>query len=313
MSQFQPAQATPAYRHIATGKLWYLGVFAALITVCIWASWLVSVKQGAQSVLTTFDLAIMRFAIPAVVLLPIVSRAWRDIIRAPKWTLVGVLVGAGVPFFFLSSQGMHYAPVSHAGLLIPGTFPLFVTAIAVLVFKEPISRPRLFGLLGILCGVATLLGSSLLSLSLDVLKGDVFFIGASFFWAVYTISLRVAGLKPLVATGFLCLVSTLVLLALLIMGGVDSGLQLASTQEIVWQLLVQALCVGLLAGFSYGYAINTLGAERTAAMGALTPVLASFLAIPLLNESVDSTTILGLLFVGVGVVLASGIVKTSDH
>lgn len=304
-------ESTTSYRHIASGAAFQFGLVAAFLTACIWASWLVSVKMGAQSVLTTFDLALMRYAIPALVLLPFLYQSRRLLLTVPKWALFGIVLGAGVPFFFLSSAGMHYAPVSHAGLLIPGTFPLFVTAIAVVVFKEPLSRPRFIGLIFIMIGVMTLLLISMLSLSGDVWKGDLFFIGASFFWAVYTICLRIAGLPPLAATGLLGLVSTSILLLLLATGVVTSGMSLVGADELAWQFFVQSILVGLCTGFSYGYAINLLGAERTAAMGALTPVLASILAIPLLQEFIGLAAALGLCFVCVGVVYASGIVKAS--
>lgn len=253
----------------------------------------------------------MRYGLPALVLLPFLYQSRRQFLAVPAWTLLGIVLGAGVPFFFLSSQAMHYAPVSHAGLLLPGTFPLFVTGIAFFVFKEPLSRPRFIGLLAIMFGVIALLTISMWSLKGDVWKGDLLFLGASFFWAVYTISLRVAGLPPLAATGLLSIVSLVVLLAMFITGSVTSGIGLVSIDELIGQFAVQAILVGLFAGFSYGYAINLLGAERTAAMGALTPVLAAIMAIPLLQESIGLAAALGLCFVCIGVVLASGIVKLS--
>ncbi|MEP0073446.1 MAG: DMT family transporter [Marinomonas sp.] len=300
------------YRNVATGKTFQLGLLAAFITVCIWASWLVSVKMGVQSALTSFDLALMRYGLPTLVLLPFLYQSRRRLLAVPAWALLGIVLGAGIPFFFLSSQGMHYAPVSHAGLLIPGTFPLFVTAIAFFVFKEPLSRPRFIGLLAIMLGVLALLVISMWSLKGEVWKGDLLFLGASFFWAVYTISLRVAGLPPLAATGLLSIVSLVALLVMFITGSVTSGIGLVSTDELIWQFVVQAILVGLFAGFSYGYSINLLGAERTAAMGALTPVLAAIMAMPLLQESIGLAAALGLCFVCIGVVLASGIVKLSD-
>lgn len=253
----------------------------------------------------------MRYGLPALVLLPFLYQSRRQFLAVPAWTLLGIVLGAGVPFFFLSSQAMHYAPVSHAGLLLPGTFPLFVTGIAFFVFKEPLSRPRFIGLLAIMFGVIALLTISMWSLKGDVWKGDLLFLGASFFWAVYTISLRVAGLPPLAATGLLSIVSLVVLLVMFITGSVTSGIGLVSIDELIGQFAVQAILVGLFAGFSYGYAINLLGAERTAAMGALTPVLAAIMAIPLLQESIGLAAALGLCFVCIGVVLASGIVKLS--
>ena len=297
------------YRIIASGKKFQLGLLAAFITICIWASWLVSVKVGVKSVLTTFDLALMRYAIPALIFTPFLYQSRRLVLSVPKLTLLGITLGAGVPFFFLSSAGMHYAPVSHAGLLIPGTFPLFVTAIAFFVFKEPLSRPRFLGLIFILFGIIALLLISIWSLNNSVWKGDLLFISASFLWAVYTISLRVAGLPPLASTALLCLVSTFILLMLLFGGIVTSNFNLVSLDELAWQFIVQSVLVGLCTGFSYGYAINSVGAERTAAMGALTPVLASLLAVFLLTEMIGIAAIFGLFFICIGVIFASGVIK----
>lgn len=308
----RPTRAA-AYRVTATGLVLYCGIAAALLTVCIWSGGLLSMKLGVRSSLTVFDLALIRYATPGVIFLPFLYRARHQLRQVPTWTLLGLVLGAGVPFFFLSSAGMQYAPMSHAGLLIPGTFPLFVTGMAVLVFKESISRVRLVGLLAILIGVVALVIVSLLSASAEVWKGDMLYISASFFWAVYTISLRVAGLPPLAATSLLGVASTGILMLMLGIGSVSSGINLASEEQLMTQFLMQGVVVGLLSGFSYGYAINTLGAERTAAMGAFTPVLISLLAIPLLQEPLDIVTACGLFVVGTGVVLASGMVKMARH
>lgn len=312
----------PIYRKTAIGLDRQLGFFAAFATLCIWASWLVSVKLGSYSSLTSFDLALMRFGVPCLLFAPMVWRGRHLIYAVPKRYLLGILVGAGVPFFYLSSAGMHYAPVSHAGLLIPGTSPLFVTAIAVLVFKEALSRQRLMGLVLIALGViglivisawqglseSTMLGQA----ANEVWKGDLLLLSAGFCWAVFTICLRVAGLPPLLATGLLGLGSSIALLMLLALGWVDSGLfQNDSAQLSLWtlgsQFIVQGILVGVVTGFTYGFAIHRIGAESTAALGSLTPVLATLAAMPLLAESVSMAAILGSLFICFGVFFASGV------
>jgi drug/metabolite transporter (DMT)-like permease len=69
--------------------------------------------------------------------------------------------------------------------------------------------------------------------------------------------------------------------------------------------------VGLGAGFLYGFAIHTLGAEVTSAMGSLTPVCATLLAAVFLHENVELTTLLGLSLVTLGVIAASGLITSS--
>ena len=299
--------SAPAYRLTAQGRDFKLGVLSALATVFIWSCFLLSMRAGAVSALTTFDLALMRFVLPGLVLLPWVMRDWRLLMSTSPWMLLGVCVGAGVPFFYLSSLGASYAPAAHSGLLIPGTFPLFVTAIAVLVFKEPISSQRLVGLLCIGLGVLSLVLMSMLQGGGELWKGDLIFLLAAFFWAVYTICLRLAGLPPLAITGLLCLVSSVILGLLYISGQVSSGMADTPLLTVMTQFIVQAVLVGIVAGFTYGFAINLIGAELSAAIGSLTPVLVSLFAIPLLNESLSMASGLGLALVCSGVVLASGL------
>lgn len=300
-------QTLPAYRQVATGGAFHLGVIAALLTVCIWSGWLISVRYSSTSALQTFDLAMMRYALPALLLFPFVWRARTNILHTQKRYLVGIIMGAGVPFFYLSATGLQFAPVVHAGLLIPGTFPVFVTLIAMFLYREPVNPVRLLGLVLILTGVAALLIPTLFQQHLNLLKGDLLLLGASGCWALFTVSMRVAGLPPLAATGLLCIGSTLVLLMLWALGLVDSGIHEASTSEIGIQLIMQTLGAGLLAGFFYGFAINRLGAENTSALGSLTPVVAGLAAIPLLGESLSLAAMVGMFFICLGVLKASGI------
>ena len=305
------SNAIPAYRVLAQGRQYHLGVISALVTACIWASWLISVKMGASSSLTMFDLSIMRYGMPALMFAYFTFQARAQIRKVPLHILAGISLGAGVPFFYLASQGMHFAPVSHAGLLIPGTFPLFVTAIAVLIYKEPLSSQRLMGLAAIAVGIVTLLAESFFAHSGQVLKGDLYFLGASFCWALFTISLRVSGLPPLAATGLLGLVSCFLLVLLFSLGFIDSGI-LASQQTpelglIMTQFLIQGIMVGLVTGFSYGFAIRKIGAENTAALGSLTPVIASIAAYPILAETLSINGVLSMSLICFGVLCASGV------
>lgn len=298
--------ALPAYRYTATGTAMYLGIAAAMLTVCIWSGWLIAVRFNSGSSLTAFDLATMRYSLPALLLLPFMWQA-RAAIRRTHWLhLSGISIGAGVPFFYLSSTGLNYAPVAHAGLLIPGTFPVFVTMIAVLVYRETLTRHRLIGLSLITAGVVLLMTTSLVQQQADILKGDLLLLGASFCWALFTVSMRVAGLPPLAAAGLLCWVSTLILGLLYLFGWVESGVAQASQDELILQLIIQALGAGLLAGFFYGFAINRLGAENTAAIGSLTPVVAGLAAIPLLGEQLSLAALLGMAFICFGVAKANG-------
>lgn len=303
------AQEPPKYKQYATGWGFRLGLCAAFVSILIWASWLVSMRAGMTNTLTALDLGILRFSPPALLLFPFLWRARAQVKAVSPILLLGIVCGAGLPFFYLSATGLKYAPASHAGLLILGAFPFFVTLLAVLFYQEKVSRERKIGLSFVCAGVLVLFSLSLLTAPENTWKGDLLLLAASFFWAVYTVSLRIAGLPPLVSTALMGLVSFIALAILWTTGLVSSGLAEASWDMLAGQILVQSLLVGLMTGFSYGYAIQKLGAENMAAIGAFTPVLSALIAIPVLGEHLEGYSIAGLIFVSVGVVIASGILK----
>lgn len=289
-----------------------LGYLAAFTTVLIWSCYFLSLRQGALSPLGLLDLTLFRFAVPGLILLPLFIRRWRVIRQvSPVW-LLGMAVGAGLPFFLLSAMGMRWAPVAHGSTLIPGTAPLFVTAMAVLVFAQPLSGWRRFGLsavvVGVLCLLWTGLSQSQSQLGMGLGQGQALFLLCSALWAVFTLSVRQSGLSPLVAASVVTVPSTALLTLYALVAQPTLTLTSVSTTEWVAQLVVQGLAVGLGAGFLYGFAIRQLGAEITSAIGSLTPVCATVLAWVFLSESIEFSTGLGLSLVTFGVICASGLI-----
>jgi drug/metabolite transporter (DMT)-like permease len=63
--------------------------------------------------------------------------------------------------------------------------------------------------------------------------------------------------------------------------------------------------VGIFSGWFYAKAISNLGAEKTSAIGALTPIVASLIAFIFLQEALEFLPLLGLCFTSVGVLFAS--------
>lgn len=282
------------------------GLAAMTVTLVIWTGFLLSLRTGSQSPLTSTDLALMRFGMPALLFAPLLILRWPQIRRIRLRYALLLMLG-GLPFFYLIALGSHHAPAAHAGALVPGTAPLLVTGIAVLLFKEPLPRQRLLGLGVIVAGVAVLLGSGLLNLDTGYWRGHLAFLAASLFWACYTVALRVLGIGALEATALLCSVSLLGLLLLLAGGWVESNLAITDWSALWPYLLTQGLGAGVLGGFTYGIAIGALGAERTAALGSITPALATVAAMLLLDEPLSGSGLAGVLTITLGVLLASGV------
>ncbi|MFD2176148.1 DMT family transporter [Veronia pacifica] len=294
------------------------GYFAMLATLLIWAGFFLSLKGGANSELAPADLALMRFIVPAILLTPFALRARNEIRAIPMKYLVGMFIGSGLPYLLVASTAMQYAPVSHGSALIPGTLPLFVTAIAVCLFNQPLSSHRIIGLIAISVGTVLFLTTSMnvgeISSTYDLaqLKGHLLFLAGSFMWAVFTICARVANLNALACSGLLAIFSCLGLCVSISMGWLSSALvetplSLWPWQDVITHTLLQGVGAGVVSSFTYLYAVKQLGAEQSAAFGSATPVVATLLAVLLLNEQPDLMTIFALAFVCVGSLVASNI------
>ncbi|MHA7879426.1 MAG: DMT family transporter [Saccharospirillum sp.] len=284
-----------------------LGYAAALTVVLIWSGYFMSLRQGALSPLGLLELTFFRFAVPGLLLLPLAIKRWRILTAVSPIWLVGMATGAGLPFFLISALAMKTAPVAHGSTLIPGTAPLFVTALAVVAFRQPLPLGRLLGLTAVVAGVGCLLLTAWIEPGQGLWRAQWMLLLAALMWACFTISVRQSGLRPMEAAAVVTLPATLALLLYMLITG--QGLQLTSlpAHEWVLQLAVQGLAVGLGAGFLYGFAIRTLGAETTSALGSLTPVAATVAALTFFHESIEISTLLGLSLVTLGVVCASGL------
>lgn len=291
---------------LTQGKEYHQGIAAALLTAFMWASWLISVKLGTESKLTTFDLAIARYGVPGFCFFCFTFRARKQLKHVSWPLLVGICFAPGIPFFFLGSAGMYYAPVSHAGILLPGTFPFFVTVITMVYFREPLSENRSIGLIAIGLGVVIFLLQSLNTQGKDVWKGDLFFLVASFCWATFSVCVRISGLSAFVVTGLFGSVSSIALLILYFIGVVDTGIEFSIRSEYlsyyVIQFAIQGILVGLVASISFSFAITKIGVEKTTAIGSLTPIIVIILVFFIFSEMPNYLDIVAVALVCFGVV-----------
>lgn len=293
------------------------GYLAMIATLLLWSGFFLSLRSGAHSDLLTADIALTRFLIPCVVLLPLVYRSRHQILAVPKRYLLGMFLGSGLPYLLVAGTGMTLAPVSDGSALVPGTLPLFVSGIAVILFKQPLSNHRIVGLAIVVIGILVFLTQSMNQANSQLLQGQLLFLTGSMMWAVFTICARVSNLNPLAASGLIALMSTLVLCLLVISGGLDSYLYTHAIEawpldQLTGHVMLQGVGAGIIAAFTYLHAISVLGAERTAAFGAATPAVATLLAIPLFAEQPTPVGWLALSLICVGSLIASNVLMKKD-
>lgn len=267
-----------------------LGWAAMGLTLLIWAGFFLSLRAGAKAALAPTDLALLRFLPAALLLAPLAWARRRRLLQVPPRLLLAILFGAGLPYFLLAGWAMRHAPVADGATLIPGTLPLSAALLAAFASGRT-ALARWPALLAIAVGVLVLLVLGSGASGAAWVYG--LFLLCSLLWSNYTLALRRAGLQPLEAVALLALLSSLLLLPLLVWQPPTALLALP-TDTLLLQFLVQGLGVGLVSTFSFSLAVARLGAQRCAAAGALTPVLAGLLAWALLGEAPGLATLVGM-------------------
>ncbi|MDT9001990.1 DMT family transporter [Paucibacter sp. APW11] len=275
-----------------------LGGLALALTVAIWAGFFISLRAGARAHLAPAELALIRFLPAGLVFAPVLWRRRERFAALPLRLWLSIVAGAGLPYFLVAGTGMRHAPVVDGSTLIPGTIPLFVALLAAAAQgRQALSRWPALLMIG--SGVATLLawhhGEG------ELAQGYALFLLGSLMWANYTLALRAAKLAPVEAAALISCVS-LLLLAPWLIWHPPLGLLALPASQFWLHLGLQGLGVGLVSTLSYSYAIARLGAQRAATGGALAPVLAALLAMPVFGEFPDSASVIGMVLIIAGVI-----------
>lgn len=281
-----------------------VGGVAIGLTVLIWACFALSMRAIGSSSLLTADVALIRFGLPALVLLPFLPSRLGRMTHVRPLDAVAVMVGGGLPFFLLAAQGARDGSAAHVGAVIAGAAPLFVALFARFLEGRAIGVARLGALGLILAGVAVL-ATPAASVAVDPARGVLWLLAAASLWAAYTLGLKRAGLDAISCTLLLCLPSAVATAGLIFAGVLPTGLGGFALTEALPFVLVQGLGVGVLGGLAYATAVRRLGAGRSAAIGALAPAVTAVLAIPLLHEPLGLPVGIGVAVIVLGVVLVN--------
>jgi len=284
------------------------GCGLALVAVAIWSGWLVITRVAVTSTLTAEDLSALRFGSAGLILLPVVWQRGFALDRFGWRGLALVVVCAGVPYVLLVSHGLGLATAAEAGVLVPGTIPLFVALISTFTVHERIGRVARIGLALIVAGVALIVVPALLEAAGRQLIGYAICLVSAVMWAAYTIEARRVGVDALHVTAIIMVVSGALFLPIyLLLPG--QTLSQASWTEFWVQLIYQGPVTGIVALLVYTRAIAILGATRASAFTALLPLSAMVLAIPVTGEWPSLGNAIGAVLAASGVLLATAFAR----
>lgn len=271
-----------------------LGYLSLAITVLLWAAFALAMRALADSNLTLWQSALLRFGVPLAVL------AWRIPRLIPMLHGRGIgyagliALGAGLAHFSLSQIGGGLSGAVQVGLVVPGLVPFWL-AFVDLKQGKTFGRGAKLALTGTTLGIVgtfiSLPNANLLALGALSL--------AALCWAIYTATLAIAQFRPLDVALIIAAPNALV-----------SAIGVACEQStwpeahnLIWVALVLGLGSGILSGVAYAFGVSRIGAAPAAAVGALSPLAVVAGAWLLFDETLSMPAWMGLTIATLGALL----------
>jgi drug/metabolite transporter (DMT)-like permease len=286
-----------------------IGLLAALAAALVGTSWQVATRHGVTTTLHPLDLALFRYGVPALLLLPLLLHSLgrpglRSLGARGSLLLLAMVLGGGLPFGLLAMGGAAFAPVAHMGALLPGTIPLFTGLLAALALRDRLSPGRLAGFAVIAFGVALVAGKALMIRGDQAWIGDLLFLAAAAMWAVYTVTFQKSGLTPWQATAAVSTASAILVLPIWALSGGPERIAAAAWTDALTQAAAQGLLAGVAGQWTFALAVKHLGSTRAALSGALVPALAALGGWIVLGEQPDGPTLAGAATIAFGILVA---------
>ena len=280
------------------------GYLAAATVVVFWSGFNIVSRLGGRSVLTPYDLAALRFAVSALLLLPFLLRLR---FAATLMQLAILSACGGLGYALLVYWGFSLAPAAHAGILVNGGIPFATVLVAWLALGvRPAARTLLaLALAGL--GIALISYESLVNevpTSGPRWLGDLFFLAAATAFAIFGLLLKRWRIRPLEAVVGVAVIAASSYLPVYLLF-LPKALSAAPASVLLLQGVYQGIIAAVLAGLLYTYANLTIGPMKASLMLALVPGISALAAVPLLGEELSMATLLGVALVTGGAVLGT--------
>ena len=292
-----PEPSPPSPSPAARDRL--LGWGCAALLLLVWVSFHLMSRLTARQAMTPWDVAALRYTGAFLAVLPLL--AWRGWPRIPPRRLPAILVFAALGFPLCAYAGYRLAPAAEGATVMAAGLPVAAALLGLLAGQGWIGGRRALSL-GIVTAGCLVLGQATSGVWEGAWKGDLLFLAAVTFWAVYTILVqrwRLPALDATIAIGLLAAPAYLPVWWLFL----PSTLAEAPWRAVLVQGLFHGVGAAVVAGLLYTQAVRSLGAGPTTMIGAAVPALAALVAWPWLGEVLPPAGILGVVLVSAGMLL----------
>jgi drug/metabolite transporter (DMT)-like permease len=249
------------------------GVLCGIVAAFGWAAGFVAAKHGVTVGFTPADLAMHRFLWTGLFLIvPVLRQGIGDLGGVGWGRGLIVLLLAGPPQSLLAYTGFTLVPLGHGTTIQPACAALFGLILATLMLREPMLPRRILGGAAIIVGLLVFGGESVTSIGAHGVGGDLLFVTAGIFWAVFGTLLRQWRMDGMRAVASVAALSVLFLAPLYFaLIGTGNIIRLGLWENFI-QIAVQGVLAGVLPIYLFARSVALLGAGRAATFPALVPV-----------------------------------------
>jgi drug/metabolite transporter (DMT)-like permease len=276
-----------------------------VLTTLFWAGNFV-LGRAVKASIPPIGLAFWRWAIALAVLLPFslphLRAQWPRV--RDNWRSLAVYGILGVTCFNTFVYiGLHYTTAINA-LLVNSVIPVLIVVLSRILAGTPVTRLQAVGVMLSLAGVIIIIcrADTVLFLSLQINRGDLWVLLAVMSWAFYTFMLRKrpADLHPLSFLSAIIIIG-LVVLAPFYVWEISRGGRVGLNLATCGTLLYLALFPSVLAFIFWNQAVGEVGPNKAGLFLHLMPVFGAFLSYVFLGESLHLYHLagIGLIFSGI--------------
>lgn len=289
-------------------KKFFLGNMLALAATVIWAGNFIAAKILANAY-SGLEMSYWRWLIAMIFAFPFAMKHMKQDIPYifKEWKLM--LFYGGIGCFFsnlLLYNAPHTAPAVDMTILM-ATSPLLMMFLSWIFFKEKINPFWIMGSIIALIGVCVLVTKGNLKIfqEANFTVGHFWTLGCSFFFALYSISLRLfkekiniwVFLETTFIIAFIANFSSCLIF--------NQALPVIHSFKDFGAVLYIGIFSSLVAYICWNKAIELIGAVRTGIIYYLVPVFGSFFAVILINETIGIFQLIGGTMVLGGVLICT--------
>jgi drug/metabolite transporter (DMT)-like permease len=283
-----------------------LAVIAIIIATIIWGAAPPIFKWSLESI-QPFTLGFLRFFFASILILPLAAKHLH--VAKKHWITLFIIAFVSVPLhigFFL--VGLELAPSINVPI-IAAAGPIFVMIFSGRLLKERVSQKIIFGTLISLGGVLVIVIRPIIENGWDGnVLGNFFFLLSTITAVAHLFLLKriINQYHTATITFWTFFIGQLFFLPMMIWEMQSPSYTFIFNTESFVGIVYGAIFSSGIAWLIHAYAVKYLPASEVSIFAYLDPIITALVAIPLLNETITFSYLLGGTLVFLGIFIAEG-------